>query len=124
MVESRQAKNLLKQFKQGLDINSNPNEELESLYFLNVLVFSKDRPFQLQQFLRSFLKCCLKQMQITSDDSKTIIQVSSNFWLTIHVLYTFTQPRDAEGPFKPLYAEVVNEFGSWVNFVKEDNTVD
>jgi hypothetical protein len=48
MVESRQAKNLLKQFKQGLDINANPNEELESLYFLNVLVFSKDRPFQLQ----------------------------------------------------------------------------
>ena len=108
MVESRQAKNLLKQFKQGLDI-SNPNEELElePLHYLNILVFSKDRPFQLQQFLRSFHKCCLKSghhAQVSTEDTKLVLQLSTNFWLSIHVLYTYTVPRDGvDGPFKPLY---------------------
>lgn len=91
MVESRQAKNLLKQFKQGLDINQTPAEELESLYFLNILVFSKDRPFQLQQFLRSFQKYCLKQHLMTVvDDSRLVVQLTSSFWICVQVLYTYS----------------------------------
>jgi len=84
MVESNRTKNLLKQFKQGIDINQPNAEELESLYFLNLLVFSKDRPFQLQQFLRSFHKCCLRsQFQATTDENKIILQVSTNFWICL-----------------------------------------
>jgi hypothetical protein len=92
-----------------------------------VLVYSKDRPFQLQQFLRSFQKWCLKQGQYfttTNEDFKTMVQLNTNFWLSIHVLYTYTTNEENPGPFKSLYAEVVNEFAPWVNFVQEDGTIE
>jgi len=57
-MEPRSFKTLLALGKQG-GSTSNPSsasqdqEPLQGFYFLDTLVFSKDRPFQLQQFLRS-----------------------------------------------------------------------
>ena len=56
-MEARSFKTLLNKGKQGgASKTSGPDQEdedLQGFYFLNTLVFSKDRPFQLQQFLRS-----------------------------------------------------------------------
>ena len=57
-MEARSFKTLLSLSKQGGSTAgptaANQDEELmQGFYFLNTLVFSKDRPFQLQQFLRS-----------------------------------------------------------------------
>lgn len=57
---------------------------------------------------------------MTTDETKTIIQLSSNFWICINVLYTHSP----DGPFAPLYSEVITEFCPWANFIKEDSTVD
>ena len=53
-----------------------------------------------------------------------MIQITSNFWVCVQVLYTFSSSIDSEGPFKPLYKEVISEFTGWVNFVLEDGTID
>jgi len=63
--------------------------------------------------------------QTVIDDSKLVIQVTSNFWVCIQVLYTYSgQSVDSDGPFKPLYDELISESSSWVNFVREDGTVE
>jgi hypothetical protein len=67
------------------------------------------------------------------EEHKMMLQLSANLWITVHVLYTHTDLTDnksedesltkVEGPFAKPYEEVVTEFSSWVNFVREDQNV-
>ena len=109
-MEARSFKTLLALGKQS-GSTSNPSasasaadqEPLQGFYFLNALIFSKDRPFQLQQFLRSMHLHLLqqkqgKQLQLMtgrmamspSGAPLQVIELENTCWFTAHVLYTYS----------------------------------
>lgn len=53
-----------------------------------------------------------------------MIQIFPNFWITIHVLFTYSKNKDMEGPYHPLYIEIIKEFSPWANFINEDGSVE
>ena len=65
-------------------VESKKEEVLLPQYYLNTIVYSKDRPYQLQQFLESFVK----MVQIDID-------------ITVNVLYTYSDG------FKSYYEKVI-----------------
>lgn len=66
--------------KQIQSIQADENLNLTPQYFLNILVYSKDRPYQLSQFLESFYKSVS----------------SENLDLSINILYTYTPNTEFE----------------------------
>lgn len=73
-------------------------------FFLNVLVYSKDRPYQLSQFLESFFK------NISCEGLD----------VHINILYTFTPNTD----FEKYYDLIKLKFQSKVRWHLEDGTTD
>ena len=131
-MEARPFKTLLAKNKHGGSA-AGPNgqddqpEPLQGFYFLNCLVFSKDRPFQLQQFLRSMHSHLLQRKQgkaiqlvsgrmamSPSGNPLQVIEVGTTCWITVHVLYTYS----SEALYAGLYERVREEF-PWANFVLE-----
>lgn len=69
-----------------LPSNNQQEEPLPPQYYLNILVFSKDRPFQLGQFLESFnIHCNCDKLQVD-----------------LKILYTYSN----EKHFKPHYDQL------------------
>ncbi len=74
-------------------------------FYLNIVIFSKDRPFQLRQLLKTLFRFALSQMvDSVVEGGQTILRLplfyNIQLNVSVSVLYTFSQ----EKIYQPLYA--------------------
>jgi hypothetical protein len=103
MVESHDKTSNLNVTGMGSGLFSDDAPQLIAQYYLNCLVYSKDRPYQLLQFLDSFYA----------------LVTSEGLELRVNVLYTYT----ADSEFEKYYELVKQKFPK-TNFVYEDGSAE
>ena len=110
--------------------NDEDEEPLLGFYYLNIVVYSQDRPFSLQQFLSSLHSNLLgqksaKQVALNGKDGFAqgangqplkIIELSATLWVSVQVLYS-TPSNDSE--LLDFYHQVHAEF-PWANMVPDN----
>ncbi len=85
-------------------------------YFLHAILYSKDRPYQVQQLLHSIDRFMFTGNKCMLEGHK-LIQVAHNVFCKISVYYTYSDPK-----FGELYDQLSQKEFEHYTFVKESKT--